>query len=134
MSTTPPRVLSAPTPGSTPPSTEPAEDGRGVVWRFDPLHRAPAAKPFIEAEARALWQRMNMPVLSLVGERSPWIPDDLAARHDALPAARVATLLGAGHNLHHDRPQTMAAVVEWWSAGGEGALPEGLAPGLPAAS
>ncbi len=107
--------------------TEPASEGSGLVWRFDPLHRATSAKPFLEVEARALWSRLTMPVLSLLGAESPWVPEDLQLREAAIPGLISASVLGAGHNLHHDRPAVMAATVDWWTAGAEGPRPAGLA-------
>lgn len=114
--------------------TEPSEDEAGVVWRQDPLHRTPSAKPFLRAEAEALWRRFRCPVLSLVGAESPWRPDDLEARHavvaEALAAAGVprglvaAAVPGAGHNIHHDAPELLARAVEAWIHGA--ALPAEL--------
>lgn len=89
--------------------TEPAEGG--VAWCYDPLHRTPAAKPFLEAEARAFWSALTMPVLSLYGEHG-WPPDDLASRHEALADVTVGRVSGAGHNIHHDRPELVAAAMD----------------------
>lgn len=116
--------------------TEPAEGGAGVVWRQDPLHRTPAAKPFLRPEAEALWRRARCPVLSLAGAESPWRPDDLDARHAVLAAAveaacgpgafRSAAVPGAGHNIHHDAPELLAEAVEAWLRGAPEALPTAL--------
>ena len=107
--------------------TEPAEGGAQVVWRQDPLHRTPSAKPFLRAEAEALWRRITCPVLSLVGAESPWRPDDLAERHAVLADVRVAAVPGAGHNIHHDAPELLARAVAAWVGGAPAALPAELA-------
>ncbi len=89
--------------------TEP--QGDGVTWRFDPLHKTPAAKPYLFEEAQTLWRGVTAPVLSLLGAESPWVPDQLEARHQALRAT-VGYLEAAGHNLHHDQPEVLAAALE----------------------
>ncbi len=100
--------------------TEPAPDG-GVVWCYDPLHRTPAAKPFVEEEARAYWSALTMPVLSLYGEHG-WAPDRLDDRHAAVADLRTGTVRGAGHNIHHDKPATVARLIDGFI--GEGVLPD----------
>lgn len=96
--------------------TEPYEGG--VVWCYDPLHRTPAAKPFVEEEARAFWSAVTMPVLSLYGEHG-WAPDHLEERHAALADVRTGRVLGAGHNIHHDKPATVARLIDAFIGGGE---------------
>lgn len=104
--------------------TEPAPTG-GVVWRYDPLHRTPAAKPFVLQEASALWQAIQAPTVSLFGEKG-FTPEGLAARHALLTRVRVGTIAGAGHNLHHERPELVADVIRRLHRSGE----PGLAPGV----
>lgn len=94
--------------------TEPSDPGGGFVWRMDPLHKTPAAKPFIWTEAVALWRAIEAPVLSLAGAESPWVPDQLDARHAELRTVTRAQVPGAGHNIHHDRPELVAAAVDAW--------------------
>lgn len=104
--------------------TEPSDGGEGVVWRMDPLHKTPAAKPFFWEEAVALWRAVEAPVLSLSGTESPWVPDRLDERHTYFRAVTRAQVGGAGHNLHHDRPELVAAAVDAWMQ--DGPLPEEL--------
>ena len=106
--------------------TEPSDVGPGVVWRMDPLHKTPAAKPFIWAEAVALWRAIEAPVLSLSGAESPWVPDWLEARHAELRAVTRAKVPNAGHNMHHDRPELVAAAVDAWMQ--DRPLPRELVP------
>lgn len=107
--------------------SEPAESGAGLVWRFDPLHKAPAAKPFLLEEASAYWRALEMPVLSLYGAESPMHPPDLPARHALIRDVRVGTVADAGHNLHHDQPVTVARAIAYWMGGDRtGDLPQGV--------
>lgn len=106
--------------------TEPVEGG--VVWRQDPLHRTPGAKPYTFEEAQALWQRITCPVLSLMGQQSPWAQmaeADRATRLGQLAEATELWVPEAGHNLHHDRPELIAAAVHAWRT--DAALPAELA-------
>lgn len=104
--------------------TEPHPKEPGLVWRYDPLHRTPAAKPFVEGEAKGLWAAIQAPVLSLYGDAG-MRPDDLADRHACLSALTFATLAG-GHNLHHELPEVVAGAVRWLGEGLEGGAPDGL--------
>ncbi len=88
--------------------------GGGHCWRQDPLHRTPAAKPFVQTEANALWGAIECPVLSLSGAQSAWVPGELDARHAALKTVTSVDIQGAGHNLHHDRPELVASAVHSW--------------------
>jgi pimeloyl-ACP methyl ester carboxylesterase len=101
--------------------TEPVE--HGVAWRFDPLHRTPAAKPFVLEEARALWAAVEAPTLSLFGELG-FGPPDLADRHAALREVRAGVLPGVGHNIHHERPDVVARVLLEAHQTGQVRLPE----------
>ncbi len=110
-------------------NTEPL--GNGLVWRHDPLHRTPSARPFRIDEAMQLWAKLPMPVLSIYAEHSEWLPPDLHARHAVVPRLHAGVLRGVGHNLHHEQPETLAPMLEsWWQAPGQ-CLPDGLAPGEP---
>lgn len=106
--------------------TEPSDAAEGVVWRMDPLHKTPAAKPYVWEEAVALWKAVEAPVLSLSGAESPWVPDRLAERHAQFKNARHLQVERAGHNIHHDRPELVAAAVDAWMKGRP--LPDELVP------
>ncbi len=103
----------------------------GLAWRHDPLHRTPSARPFRLDEALRLWANLPMPVLSVYAEHSEWLPPDLPTRHAVVPRLHAGVLMGAGHNLHHEQPGTIAHLLEsWWNAPGV-CLPDGLLPGEP---
>jgi len=89
-------------------------DGR--VWRVDPLHRTPAAKPFLLEEARSLWRTVKVPVISLWGAQG-FRPDDLRERHHDLPELLAGVVPGASHNVHHDRPDLVAEAIQSLSEG-----------------
>lgn len=102
------------------------DDGQGGVrLAGDPAHRRVNPVLYRRAEAEACWRRIAAPVL--------WVePEDQALRQrigvdDATYAAaiacvrdvQVASVPGAGHNLHHDQPQCVAALIEAFLSGGK---------------
>jgi pimeloyl-ACP methyl ester carboxylesterase len=107
--------------------TEPVPGG--VAWRYDPLHRTPAAKPYIEDEAAAFWRALEMPVWSLYGEKSEWRPDRLAERHRTVKRMTAGVVPDAGHNLHHDRPELIASALDAFLA--DRPMPAPITPGEP---
>ncbi len=114
-----------------PPPADADHSPTARVWRHDPLHLTPAAKPFLEQDARLIWQAVSVPTLVLYGENSDHRAMDLQARADLLPHALVGTVPEAGHNLHHDRPELMAQAIVHHVDGGHDSLVDGLLPGLP---
>ncbi len=112
-----------------PPDSEQPAGAR--TWRHDPLHLTPAAKPFLEDDARLLWAEVSVPVLAMYGDRSEHAALDLSARAAHLPHAQLATVPQAGHNLHHDQPELMAEAILHHIGGGHDRLLDGLLPGLP---
>lgn len=105
----------------------------GVAWRFDPLHKVPSAKPYLFDEIAAMWRGLDMPVLSLYGSDSPWIPPNLDERFACIRDLRSALIEGAGHNVHHDQPEALARAIELWMNDPKGVLPEGVREGRPSA-
>ncbi len=105
---------------------EPVEGG--YAWRYDPLHRTPAPKPFLEGEARALWATIEAPTLSLYGEHG-MKPPLVAERHLHLRGAKSGVVPKAGHNLHHERPELVAAAIRSMHETGRAVLPDGVHPG-----
>jgi pimeloyl-ACP methyl ester carboxylesterase len=103
------------------------------AWRHDPLHLTPAAKPFLADSAHRLWQAVTVPTLALYGQCSEHVAMDLRARAAHLPHALLGTVPQAGHNLHHDQPELMAAAIIHHVGGGHDQLVDGLLPGLPTA-
>lgn len=61
------------------------------------------------------------PALFVAGERSDYITDEDRPRIRTLfPRARFATVKGAGHWVHADRPEAFLAIVQTFLAAGEG--------------
>lgn len=106
---------------------EPHADG-GVVWRFDPLHRTPGARPFNADEYAHHWRAVKAPVLSLYGEHTEWMLPDITERHALLASCVVGLVNGAGHNIHHDQPDTVAAATARWIAGDREVFGAGVVP------
>lgn len=91
------------------------DDGRLEV-RADPAHKLPNAVLYRRAEAAACWTRIAAPVLSVCGAASGC--DDAARAWLAAAAVRgtrdwpVTTIPGAGHMVHFEQPERLAAAIE----------------------
>lgn len=93
--------------------TERGDDGL-YRWRFDPLHKSRTPQPFYVDQARAFWRRITAPVLVVIGKAS-WVLDvvpDWRERMSAIADARVVEIEDAGHMIHHERPDELAAAIE----------------------
>jgi len=80
-------------------------------WRFDPLHRTAGPVPFDVQRFRTFLQAIRCPTLAVWGERSPMRPADAEERMALLHDLTRYELPGAAHNLHHERPDELAAVL-----------------------
>lgn len=97
-------------------------DGR-IARRSDPAHRNPRPTMWRFDEQKALWARHTAPLLFVEGGDSTHIaqfrgkPDGYEARLAALPTLEGPVVIpGAGHNVHHDQPERLAAAVEAFMA------------------
>ncbi len=94
-----------------------AGNGR-IVLRADPRHKMKSPVLYRLEEAVACWRRVQAPTLWIEGSASPirsWLKEDdagFAARMMAFPDLRREVVAGAGHMLHHDAPQAVAALIE----------------------
>ena len=94
-----------------------AEDGQ-VVLRGDPAHKIINPMLYQYAEVRACWNAVKAPVLwvdtsdSALLRRAKISADDYAARRAAFAQLRHVTVQDAGHMLHHDQPEAVAALIE----------------------
>lgn len=91
------------------------------VWRYDPLHRTRAPVPIPPDAGMAFWAALRCPVLWLGGAESVWVRPEILARVDALPNARRSLIPAAGHALHNDQPEAVAAEILSFIAPLEGA-------------
>lgn len=80
-------------------------------WRFDPLHRTTGPIPFDAQRFATFLAAITCPVLSVWGERSPFRPPDLEARLALIKDLVRHEIAGAGHNLHHEHPTEISAVL-----------------------
>jgi len=95
--------------------SEPGKDGR-VHLKADPAHHWPNPVLYRRAEARACWQRIEAPVLAVRGSDSPsaaaladWCEE--LERPEA-EAPELVTIPGAGHMLHLEQPEPLAAAID----------------------
>ncbi len=97
-------------------------DGK-VVLRSDPAHKIVNATLYRIEEARACWQRVTAPVLWVDASESDTLrrmgltAQEHADRRAAFSNLRHVTLEDAGHMLHHDQPERVAALIEEFLAG-----------------
>lgn len=89
--------------------------GDGWVWKYDPWHRTRSPQPFLIEQAAAFWRRIEAPTLLVQGADSNF-PLNLEAARTAVPQLFEQSLPGAGHMLHHDQPEALAAMLETWLA------------------
>ncbi len=94
-----------------------ADEG-GVMLRSDPAHKIVNATLYRLDEARACWAQASAPVLwveaaeSETRTRMRLSEAELAARRAAFRSLRHETVADAGHMLHHDQPERVAALIE----------------------
>ena len=81
-------------------------------WKFDPLHQTKSPQPHYVAQAQAFWHRIACPVLYIEGAVSfVRLPSpDVAERLAVLGASR-ATIEGAGHHPHLERPEELSQAI-----------------------
>jgi Predicted hydrolases or acyltransferases (alpha/beta hydrolase superfamily) len=95
---------------------EPLADGR-VRLRFDPAHRRVNPVLYRREETEACWREVRAPLAYVIGGESELVArlqgaaePDAMRRH--LPQLEPHVVAGAGHMLHHDRPEAVAHLVE----------------------
>lgn len=84
----------------------------GVVWTWDPRHRARSPYPFRADTFGTFLAAVTAPTLVIDGGASPFALPDAAERLANLRACTRATIEGAGHLVHHDRPAALASAIE----------------------
>jgi pimeloyl-ACP methyl ester carboxylesterase len=98
------------------PTTTSNTHKRGVRLAFDPRHRFVNPVLYRLEEAEACWSRVEAPMLLLAGGNSGHLErrlkdfsDDRV--HALFRGAKIVTLPGLGHMMHHEDPQAVAAQV-----------------------
>jgi len=95
-----------------------SEDDDGLIRiKADPAHKLPNPVLYRRSEAEACWRQTKAPALLVVGAESQFRPNVLhwlAPDGVSLPfvSAEIATIEGAGHMVHFDQPEALAAAVE----------------------
>ncbi len=96
-------------------------DGR-VEMACDPWHRVPAPILYRIDDQMASWQAIEAPVLMILSDDGfvhERFGDDAAEKDRRLAAfrdLRVETVPDCGHNLQHDQPEKVAALLEGFLA------------------
>jgi pimeloyl-ACP methyl ester carboxylesterase len=98
-----------------------AENAEGK-WAIqgDAAHKLTNAQLFRVEEVMALYQRISMPVLAVEASdnsldqwwRGKYTLAEYHERLKAVPAVEIARIDDAGHMMHHDQPEVLAALLE----------------------
>ena len=101
-------------------------DGRAELV-YDPRHKLPFPHVYRMDEIFAMWRNVKARVLWVAAEDSEiprWLAshpegeagadglDEVRRRIAHVPNARLETVADAGHMLHHDQPERVAALIE----------------------
>jgi pimeloyl-ACP methyl ester carboxylesterase len=98
-----------------------AENAAGQ-WAIqgDPAHKLTNAQLFRLEEVTALYQGLTMPVLAVEASdnsldlwwRGKYTMAEYHERLKAVPNVEIARIDDAGHMMHHDQPEVLAALIE----------------------
>ena len=96
--------------------SRPTANGRFEL-AADPAHRIVNPIGYRAMEAAACWDRIACPVLWIEGAHSDAVryaggAEEVAARRGRLRTVQALRIDDAGHMLHHDQPERVAAAVE----------------------
>lgn len=96
--------------------SEPLPDGRARL-RFDPAHKHVNPILYRRAEAEACWREIRAPVAHVAGTESDFLArlngaGDAEAMRRFIPQLEAHVVAGAGHMLHHEKPEAVARIVE----------------------
>ncbi|MBW2464989.1 MAG: alpha/beta hydrolase [Deltaproteobacteria bacterium] len=90
--------------------TCPTEDGEGLDFRFDPLHRTTSPVPFRLSAHRAFLQRIAVPTLLVHGSRGYRLPDE-GPRAAEIAHARSVEFDDVGHMIHWFADEKLSATL-----------------------
>jgi pimeloyl-ACP methyl ester carboxylesterase len=80
----------------------------GVVWSYDPRHRARSAVPYRQDQHLSLLREITCPVLSIHPEHCLFAAEDVGRLEAGIRDLRVVTIAGAGHMLQLEAPELVA--------------------------
>ncbi len=97
----------------------PGADGRWAILG-DPAHKVTNAVLFHPEEAIEVYKAITAPTLSVVASddslglwwKGRYTLDEFQARIAFVPRLQRAVIDDAGHMMHHDRPEELAALIE----------------------
>lgn len=79
--------------------TRKADDGSGLVWRFDPLHRTIAPMAFLAQRFDGFLERIEAPTLAVFGERGLRLSDE-DERLAKIGDVKKREIADVGHMVH----------------------------------
>jgi pimeloyl-ACP methyl ester carboxylesterase len=92
-------------------------DGR-IEMACDPWHKIPSPIPYRIEDSKAIWRKIQAPVLMVVADRG-YVhdrlgndPDEYQDRIGCFSNVQVVTICDAGHNVQHDQPESLASALE----------------------
>lgn len=95
------------------------DDGEGgIIRRADPAHMRINPSPTTVDDLLACWRAVTAPVLWIEGAQSGLVarisanPAEYEERRAAIQDLAIERIEGAGHNIHHDQPEQLAAMIE----------------------
>ena len=80
-------------------------------WKFDPYQRALTPHRLGSEDYIELWSRITCPTLLLHAEESPLGGAKAVGLTGYFQQAHAETILGAGHWLHHDKPNEVLSSI-----------------------
>jgi len=90
--------------------TRPADDGDGLVWRFDPLHRTISPLAFEAKRFHSFLERIEAPTLAVFGGRGLRLGDE-AERLGKLRNVRSLEIPDVGHMVHQLAADALADAI-----------------------
>jgi pimeloyl-ACP methyl ester carboxylesterase len=111
--------------GQPAPRSATGEGGEAVVWAGDPWHKAASPLLYRLEEAKACWGQVQAPTLWLRGAETTFLrrfqidEADYQARLACFARGQEGVIPAAGHMLHHDAPEAVAAWLKAFLPGPE---------------
>lgn len=95
---------------------QPRGDGK-IELRADPKHKRTNPVLYSREQAEACWRAIEAPTLFVLGDQSELVKrmgDELAESRlrSVYRELTLATVNDAGHMMHHERPEEVAALIE----------------------
>lgn len=92
-------------------------DGQ-IEMACDPWHKIPSPVPYRVEDSKAIWRKIEAPVLMLVADngfihqRFSNDTDEYRSRIESFSNVHVVTISDSGHNVQHDQPEQVASALE----------------------